>query len=169
MRRYQGSKVLYFSYPSMFRTEPLRWLIYFVLSVGGVGLVVSVNFSFPAIFGNEALRWLISFLILGVAGVGLVLFVAWWFRVYARRLVLTLEEAIFIKGVFNTSLTEIRLSDIRAVEVEQSFWDKLMGIGTIRIASAGSDGWEIEIKGLPNPAKVRRIINQGRHGTNSDD
>ncbi len=169
MRRYQGAKVLYFSYPSMLRTEPFRWLIYLVLTVIGAGVLVFMKFRFPDFFDSAPLKWLPFILVLGPGAAGAALFARWWFDVYGKRLLLTSDEAIFIKGVFNTSMTEIRLSDIRAVEVDQTFWDKLMGIGAIRIASAGSDGWEIEIKGLPNPAKVRRIINEGRHGANSDD
>lgn len=126
-------------------------------------------FNYPAMFQADPLRWLLYLILIPVLGAGLVLFGRWWFKVYGERLVLTEEEAVFIRGVFNTSLTEIRLSDIRAVEVVQTFWQKLMGIGTVRIASAGSDGWEIDIRGLPNPTKVRRIINEGRHGTNTDD
>ncbi len=137
MRRYQGSKVLYFSFPSMFRNDPARWLLYFIL--------------IPAL------------------GAGLVLMVRWWFKNYGNRLVLTAEEATYIKGVFNTSMTEIRIADIRAVEVHQQFWEKMVGIGTIRIASAGSDGWEIDIQGMPSPGKIRHIINEGRHGASSDD
>jgi len=126
-------------------------------------------FNYPAMFQADPLRWLVYLLLVFALGAGLVLYGLWWFRVYGKRLVLTDEEAVYIKGVFNTSTTEIRLADIRSVEVDQSFWQKLMNIGTVRIASAGSDGWEIEIEGLPNPAKVRRIINEGRHGANSDD
>lgn len=137
MKRYQGQKVLYFDYPAMFLSNPIRWVICLVL-------VFALGF-------------------------GLVLYAIWWFEVYAKRLILTEEEAIFIKGVLNTSTTEIRLADIRSVEVDQSFWGRLVGIGSIKIASAGSDGWEIEINGLPQPNKVRRIINAGRHGNTSND
>lgn len=137
MRKYQGQKVLYFNYPAMFLSNPIRWVFYLLL-------VFALGF-------------------------GLILYALWWFEAFSKRLVLTEEEAIFIKGVLNTSTTEIRLSDIRAVEVDQSFWGKLVGIGAVRIASAGSDGWEIEINGLPQPNKVRRIINSGRHGSNSND
>lgn len=137
MKRYHGQKVQYFSYPSMFRSQPWRYLFHLLL--------------FPVFL------------------VGLFLFVRWWFASYSDRLVLTNDEVAYIKGVFNTSLTEVRLSDIRAVEVEQSFWGKLVDIGTVRIASAGSDGWEIDIAGLPSPGKVRRIINEGRHATGDSD
>ena len=126
-------------------------------------------FDYPAMFLADPLRWLIYLVLVFAFGAGLVLFGIWWFRVYGRRLVLTEDEAVFIRGVFNTSTTEIRIADIRSVEVDQTFWEKLMNIGSVKIASAGSDGWEIEIPGLPHPARVRRIINEGRHGTTSND
>jgi len=126
-------------------------------------------FNYPAMFQADPLRWLFYLVLVFALGAGLVLYAMWWFRVYGKRLVLTDDEAVYVKGVFNTSTTEIRLADIRSVEVDQSFWDKIMNIGTVRIASAGSDGWEIEIDGLPSPSNVRRIINEGRHGSSSDD
>jgi len=168
MKRFQGSKVLYFSYPSMFRTEPVRWLLYsfFILAaIAGVALYSRL----PLTFHEDPYRWGSYLVIAASAGFGIALFVRWWFKNYGNRLVLTQEEATYIKGVFNTSMTEIRIADIRAVEVDQRFWEKMVGIGTIRIASAGSDGWEIDIGGMPNPTKVRSIINTGRHGTGSDD
>ena len=126
-------------------------------------------FDYPAMFQADPIRWLLYLVLVFALGAGLVLYARWWFQVYSRRLVLTEDEAIFIKGVFNTSTTEIRLGDIRSVEVDQSFWGKIMNIGSLKIASAGSDGWEIEINGLPRPGKVRRIINEGRHRQSSDD
>jgi uncharacterized membrane protein YdbT with pleckstrin-like domain len=126
-------------------------------------------FDYPAMMLANPIRWLIYLVLVFAFGFGLVLYGLWWFECYAKRLLLTEDEVVYIKGVFNTSTTEIRLSDIRSVEVDQSFWGRLVGIGSIKIASAGSDGWEIEINGLPQPTKVRRIINEGRHGTTSSD
>ncbi len=125
-------------------------------------------FGYPAMFWAEPWRW-IFYLITAPFLIGFVLFFRWWFRSYSERLRLTDDEVIFYRGVFNVKTTEIRIADIRAVEVEQSFWERLTGLGTVRIASAGSDGWEIDVKDMPNPKKIRRIINEGRHEANSTD
>ncbi len=125
-------------------------------------------FGYPAMFWAEPPRWLL-YLITGPLLVGLVLFFRWWFKNYTTRLRLTEDEVIFYRGVFSVKTTEIRIADIRAVEIDQSFWERMTGIGTVRIASAGSDGWEIDVKAMPNPKKIRRIINDGRHEANSND
>lgn len=125
-------------------------------------------FGYPAQFWADPFRWIL-YLITGPFLVGLVLFVRWWYRNYTTRLRLTEDEVVFYRGVFNVKTTEIRIADIRAVEVDQTFWERLTGIGTVRIASAGSDGWEIDVAGMPNPKKIRRIINEGRHEANSND
>jgi len=126
-------------------------------------------FDYPAMLLANPIRWIIYLALVFAFGFGLILYCLWWFEAYAKRLILTEDEAIYVKGVFNTSTTEIRLTDIRSVEVDQSFWGKLVGIGAIKIASAGSDGWEIEINGLPQPNKILRIINERRHGTTTND
>lgn len=130
-------------------------------------------FGYPVMFWASPLRWTL-YLITGPFIIGLVLYFRWWFRCYSTRLRLTSDEVVFYRGVFNVTTTEVRIADIRAVEVDQTLWGRMTGIGTIRIASAGSDGWEINVDAMPNPKKIRRIINEGRHaasanGANSDD
>jgi len=47
---------------------------------------------------------------------------------------------------------------IRNVTVSQSFYERVVGVGKIGIASSGSDRTEIEIKAMPGPQKIRGVI-----------
>ena len=135
-RKYGGRKILYRSYPRMFRSHPLQFVLYLLLVPIGVGIYFLVR---------------------------------WWIKNYDTRLTLTDGIVIFERGILNTNTTEVRMVDIRAVEIDRTFIERILGTGTIRISSAASDGYEIEIIAMPNPEKVRRIINAGRRGESSTD
>jgi hypothetical protein len=53
-------------------------------------------------------------------------------------------------------------TDIRNVRVNQKFWQRVFSVGEILISSAGTDGMEIVMEGLPKPAKVKMIIDNHR-------
>ncbi len=53
--------------------------------------------------------------------------------------------------------TEIELSSIRTVKIDQSLLDRMLDVGTLRIYTAG-DTPELEMKGLPEPAKLREVL-----------
>jgi hypothetical protein len=48
--------------------------------------------------------------------------------------------------------------DIRAIHVEQGFFQRLMGAGTIRLSSASSDDYEIEMSGVAKPEEVADLL-----------
>jgi hypothetical protein len=48
--------------------------------------------------------------------------------------------------------------DIRAIHVQQSFFQRLMGTGTIRLSTASSDDYEIEISGVAKPDEVANLL-----------
>jgi uncharacterized membrane protein YdbT with pleckstrin-like domain len=107
-------------------------------------------------------RFMLYLLLVPAVGFGLYLLVRWWIKNYSTRLALTETVVIYTQGILNTRRTEVRMADIRTVHVEQSFMERILRTGSIMISSAGSDGYEIEVHGMPNPAKVRRLIDQFR-------
>lgn len=125
--------------------------------------------SYPRMFREHPIRFILYVLMIPIL-YGIYLLVRWWFDNYATRLILTDDLVVLIRGIFNTRVTEIRMTDIRSVRIEQRFMEHVFRVGTIQIASAGSDGYEIAISGMPNPTKVQRIINERRvRGGGSDD
>lgn len=120
-----------------------------------------------AMLRQDPIRWLFYFLLCFVL-VGFYFFFRWWWKSFSTRIRLTESRIIKTSGVLNTTETSLNIRDVRALEVDQLWWQKILGIGSVKIASAGSDGWEIEIDGLPSPNRVKHIINAGR-GSGSDD
>ncbi len=121
-------------------------------------------------FREHPVRFIAYLLMIPLLLYGLYLMIRWWLDNYSTRLVLTDDLVVLTRGIFNTRVTEIRMTDIRSVRIDQRFIEHLLRVGTIQIASAGSDGYEITISGMPNPSKVQLIINERRvAGGGSDD
>jgi membrane protein YdbS with pleckstrin-like domain len=82
-------------------------------------------------------------------------YLEWMRTVYA----VTSSRIIIQKGILARDLEEIPISQVRGIEVHQSFLHRLMGFGTLRVSSeggsrVGNEDWF----GIPGPFKFQRII-----------
>jgi uncharacterized membrane protein YdbT with pleckstrin-like domain len=83
--------------------------------------------------------------------------IGWWKRgsvvlkVYRRRI--TLE-----RGRFAKCQREFMIKDIRSVDIDESFLDRIVGIGDLTIATAAATDAAENIRGIPHPRKVRDLI-----------
>ena len=74
-------------------------------------------------------------------------------RLSVRDGVLTLQQGILFR-----SATDMPLSALRTVVVEQGILDRLFGCGTLKFASSGTDTFEIWLSDVPNVTEVRNRI-----------
>ncbi|MCI2399855.1 PH domain-containing protein [Aliiroseovarius subalbicans] len=74
-----------------------------------------------------------------------------------HRLMITDEEVIYEKGLLSKSRTEIGLKSVRAMRLNQSFLQRMLGIASVEFFSAG-DVAEIVVWGMPNPHRIRELV-----------
>ena len=117
--------------------------------------------SHPAMFRNRPWVFILC-LILSLVGIGLIIFLIWWIRTKGTELTVTDERVSLRKGILSKFTNDVYLTDIRNVQIYQSFWQRIFGVGSVAISSAGNDGVEIEVKGIPNPDKIKEIIDTHR-------
>ena len=117
--------------------------------------------SHPAMFKNRPISFILC-LILSLVGIGLIIFLIWWIRTKGTELTVTNERASLRKGILSKFTNDVYLTDVRNVQIYQSFWQRVFGVGSVSISSAGNDGIEIEVKGIPNPDKIKEIIDTHR-------
>jgi len=90
-------------------------------------------------------------------------FIAWWqrasilLRIYPGRV--TVE-----RGLFSKSFREFRARDIRSIDIDQSFLDRVLGIGDLSISTAATTDASEQLKGIPRPHDVRDLILTQREG-----
>ena len=108
---------------------------------------------------NYVWSWLLGILLLP-AGVGL-LFIAGIFLVRARRRYTVTNLRVSVQtGLIVKSTNEVRIRDIRSINVTKKSVSGFLGVGNLELSSAASDKAEIIFEGISGPDRVRDAIRQ---------
>ncbi len=134
---------------SMFRARPWTTLLMFVLIVGGGigGIVTAIMHLYPV-----AIACGVAF-VLGLVWLGI-----WKILALEVRLEITTKRTIERRGLFSKQTTEVMHADIRNFQLSQTFWQRMLNVGTIGISSAANEDVEIVMKDVPKPEEVRKMI-----------
>jgi len=103
--------------------------------------------------------------------VGLV-YLPWWPATLIGVLIIVLSEVlrkavtyyILESGVargyhlFSTSRKFAEYDSIQNVEVSQSFFENILGIGSVKFDTSGSDMIEVSFQGVKNPYGIEKIV-----------
>lgn len=142
--------------PAMFRAHPFRYALIVVLAVGG--LVGGI-----AIPRTEGIwDWLsLPCYLASIAAIGW--FGAWWLASHLWiKVTISNKRTVRYEGIIRRHSTEVLHDHVRSVDINQNFVQRLLNVGYIGIDSAGQDGIEIEIRDIPGPYEVKKIIDQYR-------
>lgn len=110
----------------------------------------------PPMFRNNPLLFLLFVVLILAFGLGLILLLWWYVVSKSKSLTITDEELRYEVGILNKQRSEIRLSSIRSVRINQSFWQRIFGTGDLDIFTAG-DNPEVTSKGMPDPGRIREL------------
>ena len=61
-------------------------------------------------------------------------------------------------SILTRKTAELHVSDIRLVNLRQSLWQRLFGVGCLDISSAGHSGVEVQFIGVPDAEQVKERI-----------
>ncbi len=81
---------------------------------------------------------------------------------FSLRLYIFKNRLVLERGILSRHVKELFLSDIRTVDIKQTFPQRIVGIGSLMIATAGTSGYEFAVKGIPDPVGVMGKINSLR-------
>lgn len=81
-----------------------------------------------------------------------------WFKRASVRLRLYPRRVVVERGILSKETKEVFVSDVRTVDTQQGFLQRIFGIGDLKIATAGTSGYEDVIEGLPKPKELKRKI-----------
>jgi uncharacterized membrane protein YdbT with pleckstrin-like domain len=116
----------------------------------------------PSMIRSRPFIFLFFVALIVVYGLGLLFLIWWWVRCKCITLIVTNERTTLRKGIFAKITTEVWHQDVRNVQIEQMFLQRLLGVGNVGISSSGQSGFEIAVDGIPSPGKVKRIIDENR-------
>ena len=115
----------------------------------------------PSMFRNRPVEFIVT-VVLCLIFVGFVIFFMWWLRCKGTQLTITSERTRLRKGILSKSITEVWHQDVRNVQLNQTFFQRLLGVGSLGISSAGQAGLEISVSGIPDPDRVKELIDRNR-------
>lgn len=132
---------------SMFRAHPMLISLLFLVGLGGLvaGFVFIPTIVLAIVF------WALGLIALGWLGV-------WKILTFGETLEITNKRSILHLGILRKNTTEVLHDNIRNVQVDQSFWNRVWNVGTMGISSSAQAGVEIEAKHIPKPHHVRKVI-----------
>jgi uncharacterized membrane protein YdbT with pleckstrin-like domain len=124
-----------------------------VAPIGWVLLVLA------AVIGGVVLWGGTGALVIGVIGVGLLLWVALWPYLEWRttHYVFTTERVLFREGVLARHGRDIPLARINDVSFSHSLLERMLGSGTLTIESAGERG-QLVLADLPGVERTQTVL-----------
>ena len=117
----------------------------------------------PVMFKNNPLGFILCLILIPVGGIGLLILLTWHLKNKASKLSVNDNEILFEKGLLSKERSEVNLASVRTTKVKQSFFNRIFGVGTIEIYTAG-DSPEIIASGMPDPNKIRELIKANQNG-----
>ncbi|WP_269619855.1 PH domain-containing protein [Zhongshania sp. BJYM1] len=110
----------------------------------------------PAMFRNNPLGFILAVILVPVA-IGILILMFWYLKCKSTRLEINDNEIILEQGLLSKERTELNISGIRSVKIKQSLFNRLFGVGTLSIYTAG-DSPEIQAHGMPRPEVFRDLV-----------
>lgn len=106
---------------------------------------------------NYFWTWFWGILLL-IVGIGFFIMLNIFVDRAGRVYIVTNRKVIFQFGLFAKSTNEVRIKDIRSINVTKRGIAGLMGVGSVEFSSAASDGAEIVFYNIPDADSVRDMV-----------
>ena len=134
----------------------IAWLesMFFILMLGGAAIVCWFV-AFQMYIDNE------KHLAIGTACVGFC-FTIYPFYLYLRlkltEMACTTRRVIFKSGIVSIQTSEIKIDKIESIQIDQSFWGRILGYGNICFSGTGTA--KVEFYNVDNPWDIKPQIEQ---------
>jgi uncharacterized membrane protein YdbT with pleckstrin-like domain len=115
----------------------------------------------PAMFRAHPFWFILCVLLIAAFGIGIILLLYWYIKTRATALTVTDSDLLYEKGILSKNRTSVSLQHIRSVNVMQTFVNRILGVGTIQISTAG-DLPEFTIADMPDPHLISEAISNAQ-------
>ena len=156
-------EILRVAHPSPFRNRPLGTLGALLVVALGVLLLVAAAAGGLGLGLFDAVSGVATGTTLAIAAgvvalVGLIPLLYWYLRSRFTTLTVTSERTILREGIVSRDTSEVRHADVRNIQVDQGFFQRLLGVGELAISSSGQDELELVLHGAPDPEGIAAIV-----------
>jgi uncharacterized membrane protein YdbT with pleckstrin-like domain len=137
--------------PSMWRNQPFTFVLYILLLISPA-IAAAVGWAYEL-----NVKMLAALALVPAAFAGMMLTV-WKLRCASTELTVTTKRCILRHGIMSRFTTEVRHCDIRNIQVAQSLFQRICGVGSMCISSEAEDEHDISVSGIAHPEKVAEMI-----------
>lgn len=164
-----ATTVLYEAHPAMFRAHPFLFIFSVVLiAVFGTGIIISIMRATALTGVDSKPIYELSALLIAAFCFGCFILLYWYIKTRATALILTDSELVYEREILRKDRISMSLKHIRSVSVGQGFLDRILGVGTIQIFTAGDEP-EFTILDMPDPRLIRETIAKAQEGRSEKD
>lgn len=115
----------------------------------------------PAMFRAHPFWFILFVLLIAAFGLGLLFLLYWYIKTRATSLTITANDLLYERGILSKERLAVSLRHVRSVQVNQTFVNRILGVGTIEISTAGDEP-EFTVADLPDPHEVREAISRAQ-------
>jgi len=142
-------------HPSMFRNKPVKFVAWLIIGIAGIAFAMIDPLARYQVQNSRLI-----YLVLGLATALIVAtaFFFWWLRNRKVSLTITNRRTILQSGLLSRYVKDVRHADVRMIVVKQRSLQRLLGVGSIAVASAATGESDIDVGGLPHPEEIKELI-----------
>ena len=115
----------------------------------------------PTIFRAHPFWFIGCIIFIPVFGLGVLLLLR-YIQTRQTALTVTDSELLYERGILSKDRTSVSLKHVLAVHVTQGFLNRILGVGTIQISTAG-DKSEFTVADMPDPGTIREAISKAQN------
>lgn len=164
----QEERTLVKVHPVVFRARPFASLIIIVVGLAAVVLIVMslAGMSLAGYSLDETMKlgpasllvWVCAITLLLIAGM-----VGYWMLLSKfTTLTVTDDRTIYQEGIVSRETSEVQHDDVRNIQLDQTFFQRILNVGDVGISSSGQDDLEVVAKRLPHPKRIIDCIRKNQ-------
>jgi len=116
----------------------IHWVVYLpgllFLMAGAIGFALLMNGAANALAPSLPL----PLILIGIGCIGgLASFIHAWFKRWTTELAVTNHRIIYKRGFIRRHTIEMNMDKVESVDVDQSFWGRILNYGTITVHGTG--------------------------------
>jgi len=115
----------------------------------------------PAMFRAHPFWFVLSVLLILAFGIGIIILLYWYIKTRATALTVTDQDLLYERGILSKDRTSVSLKHVRSVNIAQGFINRIFGVGTIQISTAGDEP-EFTIADMPDPYVIQETITKAQ-------
>lgn len=155
-------------HPVVFRARPIATLVFMIVGLAAIGVMVMslagmslAGYSLgetTAIGPASLLTWscVTTLLVLGCI-------IGYWMLLSRfTTLTVTDDRTIYQEGIISRQTSEVQHDDVRNIQLDQSFMQRLLKVGGVGISSSGQDDLEVVAKRLHHPEQIIDCIRKNQ-------